>query len=62
MYEVVLRSAGREEIRVTDHDPRPQGYVIINGQKWEIVAEEPAASAEAARRYIVAPPSLGRDS
>jgi hypothetical protein len=60
MYEVVLRSHDREEIRVTDHDPRPAGYVVINGQKWEIVAEEEASNADAVRRYIVAPVAAGR--
>jgi hypothetical protein len=58
MYEIVLRSPDREEIRVTDHDPHSEGYVTIDGQKWEIVAEEEASNAEAERRYIVVPVSF----
>jgi hypothetical protein len=58
MYEVVLRSSDREEIRVTDHDPRQEGYVMIDGQKFEVVGEEDASNAEVERRYIVAPAPL----
>jgi hypothetical protein len=49
------------ELRLTDRDPRLDGYVTIDGQKCEIVAEEQSPDAEVTRRYIVRPVSL-RDS
>jgi hypothetical protein len=37
------------------------GYVTIDGQKCEIVAEEKSSDPEVTRRYVVRPVSL-RDS
>jgi hypothetical protein len=57
LYEVVLRCPDREELRLTDRDPRLDGYVTIDGQKCEIVAEQESSDAEITRRFIVRPVS-----
>lgn len=53
LYEIVLRYPDRDEIRLTDHDPRVDGHVRINGSAWTIVAEREGSSGRVARRYIV---------
>jgi hypothetical protein len=58
LYEVVLRSPDREELRFTDRDPRLDGYVTVDGQRCDIVAEQESPDAEVTRRYIVRPASV----
>jgi hypothetical protein len=52
LYELILREPGREEARYTDLDPGAEGYVVIRGERWNVVAvEEDDENID--RRYIL---------
>ena len=53
LYEIVLRFPDRDEVRLTDYDPREDGHVRINGSSWPIIAQKPGRTPRVARRYIV---------
>ena len=53
LYEIVLRYPDRDEVRITDHDPRVDGHVNVNGETWPLVAETRPSDASVARRYYV---------
>jgi hypothetical protein len=54
LYEIVLRYADRDELRLTDRDPRADGHVRINGAVLPIIATREGSTKRVARRYIVA--------
>jgi hypothetical protein len=55
LYEIVLRYPDRDEVRITDRDPRKDGVVRVGGLRWEIIAEKPGQSPGVTRRYIACP-------
>jgi hypothetical protein len=57
LYEIVLRYPDRDEVRLTDSDPRDDGHVKINGARWPIIAHKPGKTSRVERRYIVLPAS-----
>jgi hypothetical protein len=59
LYEIVLRFASHEEIRLTDHDPGLQGEVRVDGRPWVVVAEEDGAPRDDVLKRYVAQPTAG---
>jgi hypothetical protein len=55
LYEIVLRYPDRDEVRLTDRDPRDDGHVRINGSRWPIIAHKPGSTPRVEYRYIVRP-------
>ena len=53
LYEIVLRYPDRDEIRLTDRDPRLEGHVRINGWTCPIIEEGRPSDRAATRRFIV---------
>jgi hypothetical protein len=61
LYEVVLRDGEREEVRLTDRDPRSDGGLDIGIHRWRIVeVTEPATPFATCR--LVAEPLLPSES
>ena len=54
LFEIVLRHPDRDEVRLTDFDPRIDGHVRISGRQWRIVAEEDRPAPGITRRYVAA--------
>jgi len=57
LYEVVLRYENRDEIRLTDHDPRRSGQVQLNGRTWQVVASADGQPPLAGRVVLEPVPS-----
>ena len=53
LYEIVLCYPDRDEVRFTDHDPREDGEVRINGMVWPIVSETAPVGPIAEWRFLV---------
>ena len=55
LYELVLRYADRDEVRLTDHNPVHGGYAWIDERRWQVIADEDSTRAGVERRYILRP-------
>jgi hypothetical protein len=56
MYELRMRSRnGDEEVRLTDSIDRfssGDGTLVIRGERWDVLAEEPARTPRAVARLV----------
>jgi hypothetical protein len=54
LYEVVLRYENRDELRLTDRDPRTGSPLHMNGRRWHVVASTDG-TPPVAGRFILEP-------
>ena len=56
LYEIVLRFADREEIRITDRDGYRAGdEIVIAGRPFLVIGTEPPQSVHSAGRFVLEP-------
>jgi hypothetical protein len=55
LYEVVLRTARGDEVRVGEKPYVIGQIVTITGAAWSVIAIEPPATDMAMARYVLAP-------
>ena len=61
LYEIVLRFADREEIRITDRDGYRAGdEIVIAGRTFLVIGTEPPQTVHSAGRFVLEPRDLSR--
>ena len=56
LYEILLRFADRDELRLTDRPgDRPGEEMLIDGRRFRVVGREPAQASGAESRLVLVP-------